>query len=94
MNVDECFFNNNLKVFTIIVSFFNDESCKSLVQHYHSKIFNVVNAVNLANFVFECFKEDEIPHENLVSNLVIVPTILEKKEEDSRRCSVIKFLIC
>ena len=69
MNVDECFSNNNLKVFSIIVSYFNDESCESLVQHYRSKSFNVVNAVNLANFVFECFKEDEIPQENLISNL-------------------------
>ena len=69
MNVDECFSNNNLKVFSIIVSYFCEEAGECLVQHYRSKSFNVVNAINLANFVFETFKEDRIPHDNLVSNL-------------------------
>ena len=75
MNVDECFSNNNLKVFSNIVSYFCEEAGECLVQHYRSKSFNVVNAINLVsnlsdstNYMrgkrggFETLLRNKIPH--------------------------------
>ena len=61
MNVDECFSKNNKKIFSIIVSYFSEESGECVIQHYSSKSFKTVNAINLTNFVFNSFKEDGIP---------------------------------
>ena len=69
MNVDECFSKNNKKIFSIIVSYFSEESGECVIQHYRSKSFKTVNAINLTNFVFNSFKEDGIPYDKLISNL-------------------------
>ena len=69
MNVDECFSNNNQKVFSIIVSYFDKELGEVVVQHYRSETFKKVNANNLATFFLNSIKEDSIPLENVISNL-------------------------
>ena len=68
MNVDECFSKNHQKNFSIIVSYFEEDKGE-VVQHYRSKNFNVVNSQNLATFVLNSLEEDEVPYDNIISNL-------------------------
>ena len=58
-----------MKVFTILVSYFDDELGKSTVQHYKSIECIEVSAELLTDTILKAFSEDEIPLENLISDL-------------------------
>ena len=68
-NVDECFSNNHKKIFSILVSYFAEDIGEVLVQHYKSQEFNKVTAKNLSNYVLDALKADDIPLDNVISNL-------------------------
>ena len=68
INIDECTSSNNHKVFSILVSFFDAEGmCK--VEHYESISLIVVNSLTLFDTICELFLKDNIPFDNLVSDL-------------------------
>ena len=68
INIDECTSNNSQKVFSILVSYFDIEIGESVVQHYESISLIEVNAP-LLEHICNCFIRDDIPFQNLVSNL-------------------------
>ena len=68
-NVDECFSNNHKKIFSMLVSYFSENDGEVLVQHYKSQELDKLNAENLRNFVINSLQEDDIPLNNVVSNL-------------------------
>ena len=70
MNVDECMSNANEKVFSIMVSYFSESEKCVIVEHYDSKSLIVVNAQKLLEHVTTMLLKDEIPFENVVSNLL------------------------
>ena len=69
LNLDECFSNAHEKVFSIIVSYYSERMKRVVVQHYNTHKFTVVNAVNLFNHVKSILLNDEIPLNNVISNL-------------------------
>nr|XP_047140460.1 uncharacterized protein LOC124815724 [Hydra vulgaris] len=69
INVDECLNNAHEKVFSILVSYYSENQMLSVVQHYHSKSFTVINAKILFDYIKSLFLNDEIPTDNLISNL-------------------------
>jgi len=69
INVDECMSNAHQKVFSILVPYYSEKQKLSIVQHYKSKAFNVVNAKTLFDYVKDVLAKDEIPLANLISNL-------------------------
>ena len=69
INIDECTSNNSHKVFSILVSYFDTEIGASVVQHYTSVSLIEVNAKSLLECICNCFVRDDIPFDNLVSDL-------------------------
>ena len=70
INIDECTSNNSQKVFSILVSYFDIEIGESVVQHYESISLIEVNAKSLLERICNCFTRDDIPFQNLVSDLL------------------------
>ena len=68
INIDECTSSNSQKVFSILVSYFDIEIGESVVQHYESISLIEVNAP-LLEHICNCFIRDDIPFQNLVSDL-------------------------
>ena len=56
-----------MKVFTILVSYFDDELERSTVEHYKSKECIDISAEILSEKILNAFTEDNIPSENLIS---------------------------
>ncbi|XP_041468120.1 uncharacterized protein LOC121418364 [Lytechinus variegatus] len=69
LNVDECFSNNNQKVFSIMVAYFSPEKGETVVHHYNSISLTTVNAKILKETLMSLLKSDNIPLHNLVSIL-------------------------
>ena len=69
INIDECTFSNSQKVFSILVSYFDIEIGESVVQHYESINLIEVSAKSLLERICNCFIRDDIPFQNLVSDL-------------------------
>ena len=69
MNVDEYFSNAHGKVFRILVSYYCDSAKRVVVQHYNSCSMLVVNAENLFHHVTSLLMKDNIPFDNVISNL-------------------------
>ena len=60
---------NNKKVFSILVSFYDEEKERSVVEHYSSIECVVVNVQVLFNSIENLFELDSIPWHNLISDL-------------------------
>ena len=69
INIDECTSNISQKVFSILVSYFDIEIGESVAQHYESISLIEVNAKSLLERICNCFIRDDIPFQNLVSDL-------------------------
>ena len=69
INIDECTSNNHHKVFSILVSYFDEILGLSIVQHYKSVSMIEVNALTLFQTICNLFQDDQILFENLVSDL-------------------------
>ena len=69
INIDECTSNNHHKVFSVLVSYFDEILGLSVVQHYKSVSMIEVNALTLFENTCKLFQDDQIPFENLVSDL-------------------------
>lgn len=69
INIDECTSNNNHKVFSILVSYFDEEEGMCKVEHYESISLIVVNSLTLLDTICKLFLKDNIPFDNLVSDL-------------------------
>ena len=69
ININECTSNNHHKVFSILVSYFDEILGLSVVQHYKSVSMIEVNALTLFQTTCKLFQDDQIPFENLVSDL-------------------------
>ena len=69
INIDECTASSGMKVFTILVSYFDDELGKCTVQHYKSIECIEISAELLTDTILKAFSEDEIPLENLISDI-------------------------
>ena len=69
INIDECTSNISQKVFSILVSYFDIEIGESVVQHYESISLIEVNAKSLLERICNYFIRDDIPCQNLVSDL-------------------------
>ena len=68
VNIDKCTASNGMKVFTILVSYFDDELERSL-EHYKSIECIDVSAEILSEKVLNAFIEDNILLGNLISDL-------------------------
>ena len=69
INTDECISNNHHKVFSVLVSYFDEILGLSVVQHYKSVSMIEINALTLFENTCKLFQDDQIPFENLVSDL-------------------------
>ena len=69
INIDECTSNNHHKVFSILVSYFDEILGLSVIQHYKSVSMIEVNALILFQTICKLFQYDQILFENLVSDL-------------------------
>ena len=58
-----------MKVFTILVGYFGDELERSTVEHYESIECIDISAEILSEEILNAFIEDNIPLENLISDL-------------------------
>ena len=67
VNIDECTASNGMKVFTILVSYFDDELERSTVEHYKSIECIDISAEILSEKNLNAFVEDNILLENLIS---------------------------
>ena len=73
VNMDECTSGKNKKLFSILVSFCDEEKEHSAVEHSNSIECVVVNAQDLFNSIKKLFKRDSILWHNLVSDFLIAP---------------------
>ena len=69
VNIDKCTASNGMKVFTILVSYFDDELERSTVEHYKSIECIDISAEILSEKILNAFIEDNIPLENFISDL-------------------------
>ena len=69
ISIDEYTSNVSQKLFSILVSYFDIEIGESVGQHYESVSLMEVNAKSLLECICNCFIKDDIPFENLVSDL-------------------------
>ena len=84
IKIDECTSNNSQQVFSIPVIYFDIEIGESVVQHYESISLIEVNTKSLLEHICNCFIRDDIPFQNLVSDL-IAPLYVEEKR---RACKI------
>ena len=68
-NMKEYSTGNNKKVFSVLVSFYDEEKERSVVEHYSSIECVVVNVQVLFNSIENLFELDSISWHNLVSDL-------------------------
>ena len=68
INIDECTSSNSQKVFSILVSYFDIEIGESVVQHESINLIQV-SAKSLLEHICNYFIRDDIPFQNLVSDL-------------------------
>ena len=80
INIDECTSNNHHKVFSILVSYFDEVLGLSVVQHYKSVSMIEVNVLTLFENTCKLFQDDQIPFENLVSDLSDSTTYMRGKK--------------
>ena len=66
INIDECTSNNSQQVVSILVSYFDTEIGKSVVQHESISLIEV-KTKSLLERICNCFIRDDIPFQNLVS---------------------------
>ena len=69
INIDECTSNNHHKVFSILVSNFDEVLGLPVAQHYKSVSMIEVNVLTLFQTICKLFQDDQILFENLVSDL-------------------------
>ena len=69
INIDECTSETGIKVFSIIVMYFDRCIGKSVIQNYKSVSILKGDAESLASIIVDQLKEDEIPMQNLVADL-------------------------
>ena len=69
VNIDECTPGKAMKVLSILASYFDDEMGRCVIEHYKSLECVHVNAEVLFSKISNAFSKDEIPLENLISNL-------------------------
>ena len=69
INMDECTSNSNKKVFSILISYFDEEKGECVVEHYDSIECVIVNAQTLFTEISKLFSRDGISWNNLVSDL-------------------------
>ena len=69
VNIDECTASSAMKVLSILASSFDDEMSRCVIEHYKSLECAHVNAEVLFSKICNVFSEDEIPLEDLISNL-------------------------
>ena len=70
INIDECTSSNSQQVFSILVSYFDIKIGESVAQRYKSISLIEVNAKSLLERICNCFIRDDIPFQNLVSDLI------------------------
>ena len=80
IKIDECTSNISQKVFSILVSYFDIEIGESVVQHYESSRLIEVNAKSLLQRICSCFIRDDIPFQNLVSDLSVSTSYMRGRE--------------
>ena len=85
INIDECTSNNSQQVFSILVSYFDIKIGESVIQHYESISLIEVNAKSLLERICNYFVRDDIPFQNLVSDL-IAPIKRGGKGEGLKNC--------
>ena len=66
INIDECTSNNSQQVVSILVSYFDIEIGKSVVQHESISLIEV-KTKSLLERICNCFMRDYIPFQNLIS---------------------------
>ena len=71
IKIDECTSNISQKVFSILVSYFDIEIGESVAQHYESIGLIEVNAKSLLECIWNYFIRDDVPFQNLVSDLSV-----------------------
>ena len=69
INMDECSSNSNKRVFSILVSYFDELKGESVVEYYESIECIVVNVKNLFQEIASLFLRDNISWNNLISDL-------------------------
>ena len=67
--MDECISNSNKRIFSILVSYFDELKGESMVEHYELIECIVVNAKNLFQEITSLFFRDNISWNNLLSDL-------------------------
>ena len=67
--MDECTVNNKEKIFSLLVSFFNDDRGESVIAHYDSILLINANAETLFSGIDSCFSRIGILWDNLISDL-------------------------
>ena len=60
-NIDKCTSYNHQKVFSILVSYFDEKLGLSVVQHYKSMSIIEENDLTLFKKIYELFQADQIP---------------------------------
>ena len=69
VNMDECTSNSNKRVFSVLVSYFDEVKGERVVEHCESIECKVVSAENVFVEICKLFNRDEILWDNLVSDL-------------------------
>ena len=71
INIDECTSNNHHRVFSILVSYFDEILGLSIVQHYKSVSKSMIEVIAITIFQTICklFQDDQIPFQKFVSDL-------------------------
>ena len=70
INIDECTAtNSHKKVFSILISFYDEILKKVVIEHYESIKCILVNSLTLLHKIDYLFKRDGIPWEHLISDL-------------------------
>ena len=83
INTDECTTTNGLRrVFSILVSFYDEILKKVVIEHYESVECILVNSLTLLHKVDSLFKRDSIPLENLISDLSDNKNCMRGKKSD------------
>ena len=69
INIDECTSNISQNVFSVRVSYFDIEIGESVVEHHESISLIEVNTKSLLERICNCFIRDDVPFQNLISDL-------------------------
>ena len=77
----KCTSDNSEKVFSILVSYFDIDIGESVVQHYESGSLIEVIVKSLFKCICNCFIIDDIPFQNLVSDLSDSTNYMRGKED-------------